>query len=355
MARSKVAVISTLPETVRDDYRRLLSILGVARTFARAEETLLVPDLVRTNWFPGRGTTPWQLDGVLGFLQDEHLAPERVKLLVRTGERMQAARALDTHCLGPVFRRYGVELLRAEGEAVLPPAAFGERALLPELWSALRIPERLRGKQLVLLPALRVRPGFGVAAAISTWAQLVLPQAPPLSPAQHAQMLVQLTGLLGDLCAGSLVVADATIFGDGAGPTTNRPSFQNVLLASTDPVALDAVAAHLGGLDLHQVPHLRQCAAAGLGRCELSEIDVLGEDISGKSFAASPVRNLANLAEAPHRSALSRRLARSWTRAGLDRFYETWVWAPLRARPTLRRFERTPWGRLFASYRAQGA
>jgi len=356
MARSRVAVLSSSPETVRDDVRRLLRILRAGSGPARTGDVLVVPDLERRHWFPSCGTTPWQLDGSLEALRERGVPASSVRVIVREAAPSAAARALDTHSLGQVFRSHDVELLRCSpSDPVLPPAAFGEEPLLPELLAALRVPERVCGAQLLLLPALRLHPTFGVSGALATWAQLVLPEMPDLQPPQHAQLLAQLARLLRDLSAGTLVVADATVFGDGAGPATNRPTLQNVLLASTDPVALDAVAARLAGLDLRKLPHLQLCSALGVGRCQPAEIEIVGEEIAGVSFHAHPRRNLANWTEPPHRGALARRTARLVGAMGLDSLYENLLWRPLWGRRWLRRYARTPWGRLFASYRSIGA
>jgi len=59
---------------------------------------------------------------------------------------------------------------------------------------------------------------------------------------------------------------DGTFAGDGPGPRCMVPHVKNVLLASADQVAIDAVAAKLMGFDpLKDCKYIRLAHDAGLG------------------------------------------------------------------------------------------
>lgn len=73
-------------------------------------------------------------------------------------------------------------------------------------------------------------------------------------------------------------VMDATIGLEGNSPKSGIPKVVNRLLASGDPVALDAVAAKVMGFDPEQIGHLAECMAAGLGTADLRRITTVGED-----------------------------------------------------------------------------
>ena len=73
-------------------------------------------------------------------------------------------------------------------------------------------------------------------------------------------------------------VVDGIVAMEGRGPRNGRPRRGNFLLASRDPVAADAVACRLVGIDPRNVLHLRFAAAAGIGRIEPEDIEVLGDD-----------------------------------------------------------------------------
>jgi uncharacterized protein (DUF362 family)/Pyruvate/2-oxoacid:ferredoxin oxidoreductase delta subunit len=76
-----------------------------------------------------------------------------------------------------------------------------------------------------------------------------------------------------------LYVMDAVMAMEGNGPQSGDPRKLGVLLFSTDPVALDAIAARVVGLDPEFVPTCTAAEEAGLGTCRLENIDCLGDDL----------------------------------------------------------------------------
>jgi len=106
-----------------------------------------------------------------------------------------------------------------------------------------------------------------------------------------ARMLVDLNRLV----APSLYVMDGICAMEGNGPRGGRPRPLNLLMFSTDPIACDATACRIVGLDPLLVPTIRFGAIAGAGTYLESEIDLLGDDIAcfmKEDFAADrrPIR-----------------------------------------------------------------
>lgn len=94
-------------------------------------------------------------------------------------------------------------------------------------------------------------------------------------PESFSQMLVDLLGIVRP----ELTVMDAVIGMEGNGPSNGMPRQVNAVLASKDPVALDAVACTMIGLDPFMVPSTRLAHEQGLGIGDISSIHVLGEDL----------------------------------------------------------------------------
>jgi len=76
----------------------------------------------------------------------------------------------------------------------------------------------------------------------------------------------------------SIAVIDGIIAGEGH-ETSGNPVVMNLVIAGTDPVAVDAVGAAVMGVEPADVKHLRLAEKKGLGTCHLEEIAVLGEPI----------------------------------------------------------------------------
>lgn len=88
-----------------------------------------------------------------------------------------------------------------------------------------------------------------------------------------SRMLVDLNRYLSP----RLFVMDGIIGMEGNGPRNGRPKKLGALLFSSDPVALDATACRLIGLNPESVPVLRQGHAMGLGALRSEDISILGE------------------------------------------------------------------------------
>lgn len=74
-----------------------------------------------------------------------------------------------------------------------------------------------------------------------------------------------------------LVVIDAGTVMEGNGPSSGTLREVGKLLAGVDGVALDALAAHMMGIEPLRVPALRAADARGLGPLDLAEMDIRGE------------------------------------------------------------------------------
>lgn len=122
-----------------------------------------------------------------------------------------------------------------------------------------------------------------------------------------AQMLVDLLGALNP----AVHVMDAVIGMDGDGPNSGRPRPIGVIMASSDPVALDAVACSLVGIDPLSVDTTRLAHEQGIGCGEVSHIEVRGENIDSvriEGFRLSSGRNQWTQIPAPIRRLLRRQL-----------------------------------------------
>ncbi|MCP4114378.1 MAG: DUF362 domain-containing protein [Desulfobacteraceae bacterium] len=92
-----------------------------------------------------------------------------------------------------------------------------------------------------------------------------------------AKMLVDLNAFVNP----RLYVMDAVYGMEGNGPRGGRPRKMNLLLFSTDPVALDATACRLVDLNPEYVPTVKYGMEAGAGTFLEPAIELLGDDFNG--------------------------------------------------------------------------
>jgi hypothetical protein len=210
----------------------------------------------------------------------------------------------------------------------------------------------------VHLPTLKTHGQTAVSGALQSALGLLLGPARPRAAAVLHETLVDLTALERELHPGRLSVMDGTFAGDGAGPRCIVPYVKDLILASTDPVALDAVAAGLMGMDPLSIRYLRLCHERGLGTADLAHIEVLGE-VPGKvafqfrrELPTVVSRVEQGLHDFPWRPLVKRLLRSPLGAVGplLSRLYHDGLWYPLVGQGASAEMLTTKWGRLLSSY-----
>ncbi len=69
MAKARVAILTTRPATVLDDYQRLAELAGLREALAPGATTILKDNISWHFPFPSANTTPWQLEGAIRALR----------------------------------------------------------------------------------------------------------------------------------------------------------------------------------------------------------------------------------------------------------------------------------------------
>jgi hypothetical protein len=99
------------------------------------------------------------------------------------------------------------------------------------------------------------------------------------------ETLVDLLAIQKEIHPGLFCVMDGTTAGNGPGPRVMKPVEKNVMLASADQVAIDAVSAKLMGFDPMDIKYIRMAHDDGLGIGDPREIEIVGdEELANESW-----------------------------------------------------------------------
>lgn len=328
--RQVVSLVEARPETIGEDYRRALTLAGLAA--ARPEAPWLLLARVRGHgYLPGFATPPWQLAGVLDALAGG--AGARVFPVGDKGPALEAAAGRGAGW-GEVLARRGVSLVPVAERALkpvrvdVPLPALG--AVLPD---GFRAPPALAAVPAVLLPVPVLDGTWQLSGGVALLTDLLAGRARNIRTIPRSEVVAEALGLARQVLGPVATVMDATVWGVHGADGKAHPLARNVLLAGADPVAVDAVAARLAGLDPRRIPWLRLCEDRGLGVADPDKIvikgrkDLLDLDFQFPKGTFAPGSGLL--------AALARpgRILGAWgrPRAGKD-------------------FDRSAWGRLLADY-----
>jgi hypothetical protein len=352
--RARVAVVRTAPHRVLEDYQRVLDLSGCASLLRDAPDVVVYGNLTWGRYFPGASSPPWQLDGVAALANGRR----GWRWMAGTGHTGRPRRGARDACWPAALARHGQTFEPLERANVLPyPPGRRLMALDDVLPAGLPLPRSLRGSVAVHLPTLKTHGLVGLAGAIENAWSAWLPQGGGAAAAHPHEVLVDLLLLQMETHRAVCAVMDGTVAGDGPGPRTVDPRETNVLLASTDPVALDAVAARLTGFDPFSIRYLALAYALGLGCADTDEIDVVGDQIEPGELQLRARRPPAALARTVLEELRLTRLEdwlfrRRWLTPASALYYDV-VWFHTVGKRRLRAFRNTAWGRVFASYAAQ--
>ncbi|MBI3871656.1 MAG: DUF362 domain-containing protein [candidate division Zixibacteria bacterium] len=357
-ARSRVAAVRTRPETVLEDYRRLLDLVGVTDHLSRDVDTLLKLNLSWTKYFPACSSQPWQVEGVVRALVDygypkERLLPIENKTVVT--DPIQGAR---NNLWLPILLQYGLDFTPlTEVEWTVHKFETPLLKLNDIFPEGIVIPKMYAGKQIIHFPTIKTHGHSVTTGAIKNAFGGLLKEVRHYAHKHIHEVLVDLVLMQRELHPQVLAVMDGTVCGDGAGPRTMIPRAGNVLLASYDSVAIDALAARIMGFDPLSIPYLRMCHERGLGVADTGKIDVVGDDIAALNLGFKTKKSLVIWGDQMLRNGPLRFLEKAALHSPLvvwapfaSNVYHDWLWYPTVGQKIIREFRRTEWGRLFESY-----
>ena len=356
---SKVVVLKTSPETVLDDYQRLLQRAEIEKFIPQEKDTLIKLNLSWTKYFPSCSSQPWQVEGVvrtlcgMGYVRDR-LFPVENKTVVT-----HPVKGARNNMWTPVLEKFGLSFFpltdvdwiayEFKGELLKMNRVFPEGFVIPKMFA---------GKCVIHLPTVKTHGHSVTTGAVKNAFGGLLKEVRHYAHKYIHEVLVDLMIMQKELHPGIFCVMDGTVCGDGAGPRTMKPRIGNILLASGDSVAADSVAARIMGFDPMSIPYIRMCHERGLGAGDPQEIEIVGDDIAGIDLQFKTKKSLVIWGDQMLRLGFLRFFERILLRSPLvvwapiaSNIYHDWLWYPTVGRHRIRAFERTDWGKLWLKYK----
>ena len=366
--QSRVAVLKTRPETVLRDHHRLLNLAGYQDVLDRKLDTALKVNISWHFFYPGSSTTPWQLEGVIramardGYRKDLiHACHNRTVVIdARLGEREnKQVHVVDAHGLRNIHLYEGEEWIHIRD--AVGNLADGFLCLNQVYPDGFHIPRRLIGENIVHLPTVKTHVFTTTTGAMkNAFGGLLNERRHWTHPVIH-ETLVDLLMIQKKIHPGVFAVMDGTFAGDGPGPRCMIPYTKNVILASADQVAIDAVAARMMGMDPLSIKYIRLAHDMGLGCGDPRGIRIMGDTSAAEENwqFAGPFRKMTFASRMQHKIywgplkkpvewSLKTFLA-PWSYLASVLYHDTF-WYPFLARKRMRDVLGSEWGRLFRNW-----
>ncbi|MBP1685753.1 MAG: hypothetical protein H6Q33_1896 [Deltaproteobacteria bacterium] len=362
MPRSKVAVLRTQPETVLADYQRLMEMADFQRHLDASATTILKDNISWHFPFPGANTTPWQLEGTILALR--HHNYQDVVCVQNKTVVTDAFKGEDLNKYMPIFRRYNIPVLyNFKGEDMKwiqyqPKAKMLALDMIYRDYGGIQIPDYFVGKNVVHLPTVKCHIYTTTTGAIKNAFGGLLNTLRHYTHSWIHETIVDLLAIQKEIHSGLFAVMDGTTCGNGPGPRTMFPVVKNLILASADQVAIDAVAAKMMGFDPMSIKYINLAHNAGLGTGKPEEIEIVGEDVSRENWHFHVGDNLASRVGDLLWFSPLKRIQNFFFRTplvnvfifGSEAYHDYFRW-PLKDRHTFESWlSGTAWGHLFQQY-----
>ncbi|HTM46625.1 MAG TPA: DUF362 domain-containing protein [Polyangiaceae bacterium] len=360
MAKSKVAVLKVTPQTILNDIEKLCELAGMRDALDRGATTILKDNISWHYPFPGANTTPWQLEGTIQALQ--HAGYSDITCVQNKTVVTNAFKGEDLNHYVPLFRKYKIPVLYNFKDEDMTWILYRPKAKLHVLHKifpeGIMIPDYFQGKNIIHLPTVKCHIYTTTTGAMKNAFGGLLNTKRHYTHSWIHRTLVDLLAIQKEIHSGLFAIMDGTTAGNGPGPRTMFPVIKDYMLASSDQVAIDAVAAKMMGFDPLSLEFIKVAHDDGLGVGDPRDIEVVGADISNESWgfsvgdnAASKVGDVMWFGPLKHfqKVFFHTPLVHAFV-AGSEIYHDYYRW-PRKDRQTFEDWKQsTHWGQLFSAY-----
>lgn len=360
--KSRVAALKVSPQNVLPQIARLCELAGLRSSLDPRATTILKDNISWHFPFPGANTTPWQLEGSILALRG---AGYRDVVCVQNKTVVtDAFKGEDLNHYRPIFQRHAVPVLYNFQPLDMSWVEYRPKARLHVLQrvfpEGLRIPDYFIGKNIVHLPTMKCHIYTTTTGAMKNAFGGLLSTRRHYTHSWIHRTLVDLLAIQREIHAGLFAIMDGTTAGNGPGPRTMFPVIKNFMLASSDQVAIDAVAAKMMGFDPLSIEYLRVAHDDGLGIADPRDIELVGDDVSQENWHFQVGDNAASRVGDVLWFGPLRRLQKLFFHTplvhlfvlGSELYHDYYRWPHHDARVFETWKATTAWGQLFANYAA---
>jgi hypothetical protein len=222
----------------------------------------------------------------------------------------------------------------------------------------IKVPAFFFDKNIVQLPTVKTHVFTTITGAMKNAFGGLLSERRHWTHAVIHETVVDLLTIQREIHSGLFAVMDGTFVGDGPGPRAMWVQEKDLILASADQVAIDAVSAYLQGFEPMELKFIRLGHERELGVGDIKQMDIIGDvdpdevrwhARTGETFVSrgqkmiyhGPLKRFENL--------LLRTPIVPWSYAA-SRGYFDGFWYPFIGNRRVQEALDTKWGRFFAEY-----
>jgi len=360
MTKSKVAVLKANPGTILDDYKELMHLADCKNFLPKENKMVIKLNLSWSLYYPACSTPPWQLEGALKTFKEDNykdiIAVENQTVVTHLWKGAYNNKWL------PILNKYEVAFQPLTDVEWVPYEPKTETLAMRDIFGEILIPKIFLGSNIVHLPTVKTHGHTTTTGAMKDAFGGLIPKYRHHAHKKIHEILVDLLAIQKEIHKGIFALMDGCVCGNGAGPRTMEPFIGNVILASEDQVAIDAIATKIMGFEPLEIDYIKMAHDRGLGTGDVDQIEIVG--MGKKEFETlnfdfrvkkSPIimwdqilRKKTSNIKWLHHLLFYSPIFKTFIFA--SEFYHDWFWYPLIRKRKIKGFMKTEWGELFKEY-----
>lgn len=270
-----VVAIKYARPNVHKAVREAMELAEWTKFIKKGKPVALKPNLGWDFLLPGAISSPWVVEGIIKEIKE--YVP-KIYMVESDQVLVKADKVFRLTGMDKVCKKFGVEWINmSKGKFI--KKKLKDAYILHEV----EIPEILTKTQMITLPLMKTHGKTTITGALKN-------QWGCLKKLRHNYHLVvnQALADLNRVVKPIFCVMDGTVSLEGDGPKSGIPKVTDLVLASSDPVAIDSIAAKIMGFDPNKIEHLQLCAQKGIGVADLKSIKIKGQNIDKFHFSFKP-------------------------------------------------------------------
>ena len=351
--KSTVFVRKVSPRTIMRDYTYLL------RNFKKPRNipTIIKLNLSWTRFYPAVSTPPWHFEAVLHWLTRSGVDPKNIIPVENKTVVTKVKQGAHNHAWDKVADKYGVKIHYLTEEKYVKYKPRAKMLILDKIFpDGILLPKIIMGKPLITLCTLKSHVFTTTTGAIKNYFGMLNTNRHYCHRYIH-EAIIDLLAIQKELHPDITALMDGSVVGYGPGPRAMQWKKANLILGSTDLVALDATAARIIGFNPKKIKYLNLGTDLKLGTADPKKIIIKGlkklpnlrVGKEKNTFASAGQKLIYRHFPESLEKALLRSPIAPWSYAASNLYHDGY-WYNIIGRERLDRYFRSSWGKKFQSY-----
>src|SRR3989344_4063386 len=263
--KSKVFIAKTSPQTVVEDYKKLLKQCEYKKSLDLKKDIILKLNLSWTKFYPACSTPPWQLEGIIRALIQEGVDPKKIiPVENKTVVTNVYEGSVNNKWVG-ILKKYGIKMHYLTKEKYIKYKPKNKMLILDKIFpDGIMLPEIIFNKNIIHLATAKMHVFTTTTGTIKNYFGM-LKEVRHFAHRYIHETIVDLLTIQKEIHPGILGLFDGAIVGKGSGPRAMEWIEKNYLFASSDLVAIDSVVSKVMGFNPGNIDYLKLAYKNKLG------------------------------------------------------------------------------------------